>query len=220
MELRKATIKSSPFVGVFAKATGKFVLVPKQLQKKEFAGLKDFFGVEIIKVNIANSSLIGILSLANSHGVILPGLAEENELRQFEQAGIRAKRIHDINALGNLVALNDSRGIYSKSLSKETKKGIESFLKVELKQMKIAGSDLVGAALVATNRGFVVHARSEKKETEALEKFFGFRGKATTANYGDAFVSHSIVANDNAAIIGLHTTLHELLRIDEGLSGE
>ncbi len=220
MELRKATIKSSPFVGVFAKATDKFVLMPKQAQKKELAGLKEFFGAEIIHANVANSSLIGILALANSHGVILPGLAEENEIKQLEQAGLRAKKIASMNALGNLVALNNSKGICSKTLSKETKKEIESFLKVELKQMNISGSDLVGAALVATDNGFVVHARSQKKEIEALEKFFGLKGKTTTANYGDAFVSHSIVANNRAAIVGLHTTQHELLRIDEGLSGE
>lgn len=213
-------MRNSPFVGVFARVTDGFVLVPKQAQKKEIDGLRDFFGVEVVHTNIANSSLIGILSIANSHGIILPGLAEEHEVKQLEQAGLRVKKLHAISAFGNLVALNDRVGICSKHISKETKKEMESFLKVELKQMQVGGSDLAGAAVVATNNGFVTHAKTDKKELDALEKIFGVKGRATSANYGDAFVAHGVAANSRAALVGVHSTQHEMMRIDEGLSGE
>ena len=225
MELRKGTMKNSPFVGVFAKATDAFVLVPKQAQKKEIAGLRDFFGVEIISTNIVNSSLLGVYAIANKHGVMLPELSEESELKQLEQAGLRVKKLSwkeeekkkTTEALGNLFALNDSKGVYSKMVPKEKVKEIENFLKVELEQVEIAGSDLVGSAMVATNRGFIAHAGTTKKELEFLEKLLGVKGKATSANYGDPFVGKSVVANSNAALVGLHTTPHEMFRIDEGL---
>ncbi len=213
-------MRSSPFVGVFAKATNRFVLLPMQLQKKELHGLNDFFGVEIIHANIANSSLIGALTIANKHGILLPGIAEERELKQLEQLGLRAKKVGETNALGNLVALNDTKAVCGKTLAKETQKEIKNFLKVEVKQMAIASSDLAGAAIVTTNKGFVATTKATKKELEALEAWFGLKGKTTTANYGDAFIANSIIANDRAALVGLHSTQHELLRIDEGLSGE
>ncbi|MBI4053657.1 MAG: translation initiation factor IF-6 [Candidatus Diapherotrites archaeon] len=219
MEIDKKNIRGSPYVGIFCVVTEKFGLFPKTIDRHEIEKLSDFFGVEAIPATIAGTSLLGVLATANSHGIVVSGVAEEKEISELEGLGLNVAVVDNIAAVGNLVRANDNGGVCAKIFSKEAKSGMETALKVELRAMKIADTDLAGSCIVATNRGFLANPGVSKESFAELRKIFGVDGALTTANYGDACVGNSIVANSRAAIVGEQTSGFELLRIDEGLMG-
>ncbi len=218
MEIRKTTIHASPFIGVFALATEKLVLLPEKIEKKEEKGMKELFDAETIKTRLADSPLIGVLAVANSRGIVVSGIVEEKEIIKLHEIGIKVKKVQGTKALGNLVEVNDTKGVCSRAISQKTKKEIEDFLGVEIKYADLA-SEVVGASIVLTNRGFIVNPNISEKEFSGIEKWTGLSGKATTANLGDQFVGNSVIANSKGAATGSYTTGHELLRIDEALGG-
>ncbi len=219
MKIELGTVRETPFVGIFTIATEKFVLVPKTISTKEEKTITNLFDVEIIKASIANSGLLGVLSAGNSKGIIAGSVVEEKEEKEIEQAGIKIKKIENMSAVGNLIALNDSKGVCSAAFSKKQQKEIEKFSGIKLKEATVAGSDLVGAGIVATNKGFVLNKMATDEEGKIIEKHFGIQGAKGTANAGDCFVGNSLIANSQAAFAGRNTTGFELARIDEGLRG-
>lgn len=219
MKIELGTVRESPFVGIFALATDKKIFVPKSISKKEERKLRSLFGLEIIKASIANSSLLGVLAVANSKGILAGCIIEKEEEEELKEIGIKAEKIGNITAIGNLLAVNDSKGICSTLFSASQRKQIEKFLSIKLMQATVASTDVVGASIVATNKGFVLNKMASDKEAEEIEKHFGIPGAKATANTGDCFVGNSVIANSKAALAGLSTTGFELARLDEGLRG-
>jgi len=219
MKIELGTVRESPFVGIFAVATEKFVLLPRAVSKKEEKKAKNAFGVETIKTGIANSTLLGVLAAGNKKGLVAGSIIEESEKKELEGLGIKVKVVKGVSAVGNHLAVNDSKGICSGLFSEKQKNEIEKFLGVKLMKARIAGTEVVGSSIVATNKGFVINKMATKEEAEAIENHFGIQGAKATANSGDCFVGNSVVANESAAIAGIATTGFELARLDEGLRG-
>ena len=135
------------------------------------------------------------------------------------RGGAGADTFDGIAALGNLIALNENGMLLSPSIEKRQQKEIERFFGIPAQSFTIAGSDLVGSGITCTKQGFIAHPKILQKEFNALKKLFCVSGKATSVNYGDAFVGNSVLANAYGALVGTNTTPSELLRIDEGLGG-
>jgi len=220
MNIELGTIKSSPFVGVFSIITEKMALFPRFLEKKEKKMVEKMFGTETIYTGLANSSLLGVLAAGNSKGFVVSGIVEDKEVEELQEQGLNVKRLQGTTALGNLMECNDKKAFCSKAIGKKDVQEIKKVLKVECIETQIAGSDLVGSCLVLTNKGFVANPETTDKEFKAIEKETGLEGTTATANYGDKFVGNNLVANSSNALAGLHTSGHELMRIDEGLRGE
>jgi len=219
MRINLGTIRQSPFVGIFAIATEKIVFVPAATTKREMNAVRQLFDAEVMQATVANSNLIGALAIANSKGIVLPKIAEQHEVNALQRNGVRVKVIEEISALGNLITVNDSKGICAKHMFNEKqRKEIARFLSIELMPATIAESDLVGASCLATNKGFLLNPHAQEKESNAIKKHFGLPTAFATANHGDQFIANSVIANSQAALVGLHSTTHELIRIEEGLN--
>lgn len=220
MNFIKGTIKASPFVGVFAALSDEVLLVPHSVLEKEIKGAGEKLGVRVVKCSIANSSLIGVLGRLFGNKLIVPEIIEKMEIEELERNDVEVMVLKEVMALGNLVALNGNAGIVSPLLGKHRAKEIEEFFGVPMESSLVAGSELAGAALAVTNKGFIVHQNINEKELKGLEKLFKVRGSPTTANYGDRFIGNDVIPNSKGAIVGEMTTPFEMMRIDEGLSGE
>ncbi|MFH0714172.1 MAG: translation initiation factor IF-6 [Candidatus Diapherotrites archaeon] len=220
MNLDSSTIHSSPYVGVYAIVSEKIALVPHSISKKESKILENALQVEIVSAQLAGTELLGVLGKANSHGIIVSGIVEKEEIDKLKEIGLNAGQLDNELAVGNLVACNDSKAIVSPLLSAKDKKLAEKVLKVEVSVLKIAGSELCGSALVVSNTGFVCHGRTTEAELKQLEQALNLKGIPSTANYGDPFVGNAVIANSQGVIVGEHTTSFEILRIEEGLEGK
>jgi translation initiation factor 6 len=94
---------------------------------------------------------------------------------------------------------------------------IESHLKIAFHELKCPQLELWGAGLVLTNRGFIATPRLSDEVFERLCQLTGMNGALSSANYGDAWIGNSVLANDHGAIAGENTSPAELLHMDEGL---
>ncbi len=220
MNIDSCTLKGSPYIGVFGFANDEIALIPKGTEKKEIDVIEKTLEVRAIETTIASSSLIGVFVAGNSHGLLLPEIAEDSEMKYLEGLGLNVKRVEGFTALGNLIAVNNHTALISPMVDSATAREIGKFLNVGEIIGKVAGTDIPGSCLAVTNKGFVVHPNITSKEFKILmEKFKVESGAAGTANFGDPFVRNSILANSKAAVVGSQTSGHELMRIDEGLSG-
>ena len=220
MKIEKSYLKGSPFIGIFSSITDKIGLFPKYMEKKELKRTEEFFEIEAIQASIAGSYLIGSLIKGNSKGFILPETTEEKEVKFLEEQGIKVKKVNGLTALGNLVALNDFGGVISPLIGKKVFGEIKKFFGIELKQMPIASSEVVGSCIIATNKGFVVHPEIKENTLKEIESILKVKGSPSTANYGDPFVANDILANSKGVLIGEYTSNAEMLMIDEGLRGD
>jgi len=184
--------------------------------------MQDVLGVEVRKITIANTDLIGIFCVMNSNGILLPKIANRRELDFFA----RLKKEFGFNitllpsrftALGNLIAANDNGAIISKVFSQVSKRKIEDCLDVETDYSSVARQTIVGSLSVATNKGCLLHRDAEESEMKRIEDILKVKVDIGTANFGSPFIASCIVANSNGAIVGEQTTGPEVVRIAETL---
>ena len=216
----KRTIRGSPYIGVFAAVSEDLGLWPHGTEKKELTGIEENLDIDVLKVSIANSPLLGVFAVVHKKKVLLPYIASKSEVTELENLGLKVMVLPGITAVGNIFALNKNAGLASNWISKKTVKEAGKFLGVEIKQNVVTSMDLPGAILCVTDKGFIVNPNVSKQEFNDMEKLFGVKGSAATANYGDAFLGNSVIANSKTAIVGALTSGHELIKIDEGLRGE
>ncbi len=219
MHIRKGTLKASPFVGVFGAVSDKLSFFPPALSKKERHGLEDLFGTEVIETTISNSSLVGVFVRGNSKGFLVPSTTTAEEKQLLEEQGIKSIEL-PITAIGNLVSLNDSIAFVSEMLSEEHAKKISDFLKIKVIRKNIASTEITGASLLLTNKGFIVNPNLSDEEFDFLKKETRLEGIPTTANYGDPYVSNNVLANSHGVLAGNGTSGPEMMKIDESLIKE
>ncbi|MBR9707718.1 MAG: translation initiation factor IF-6, partial [Candidatus Diapherotrites archaeon] len=154
----------------------------------------------------------------NNNGFITGDSSSLSELDGLRELGVKIEVISsEQNALGNLISCNDT-GCVASDFLKDQKKDIEKALGVDVKLLKVAGLDIVGSCIACNNKGFLINPNASSSEFNIVKKALGVDGAASTANYGDVFVSHSILANSNGVLVGSLTTGPELMRVIEGLN--
>ncbi|MDO8538581.1 MAG: translation initiation factor IF-6 [archaeon] len=220
MRIVKHSIHGSAFIGVFASVTEKIGLFPLTMPHKQVKEFEEALGIEAIQTSIASCSLIGALVKGNSEGFAVPEIIEQQELNHLRNAGIKVEVIDQVSALGNLMAINDHGGIVSPLLSEHSFKQLKKFFSIPLINATIAKTEVVGSSVVATNKGFIANPNIDNPDYKLLKKTFKVLGQPTTANFGDMFIANDILATSNGVIVGSQTSGHEILRIEEGLSGE
>lgn len=210
-------------IGVYVSASDRFALLPPEAPEKLERALERNLGVDIIRVTINNSPLLGVLCVMNSHGILLGRLVREGEINMLKEKlkeYLKLEILEELkeNALGNLILANDRGAIVSPLIPHSTLKKIIDALDVEVVQENFGGSNLVGAMGVATNKGALL---SPLVTDDEVERVLGIlkvsKGGIGTVNKGSVFVKGGIVANSKGAIIGYETTGIEVMRIHSSL---
>ncbi len=215
MPVLKKNLLKSPEIGLYIVATDKFCLVPPFAREKDKEYFEEVLNVPVIETRIAGSSLLGVFIAANSNGIVVPWFTQEDEIRKLKDEGIDVLVVKDrVTALGNLISVNDRGIIVSEEVSERAFNEIREFLGVEGIRKSVAGIEVVGASVVATNRGFLAHPSMEE-EKDLLKEVFKVDGVFTTVNFGDPFVRTGVVANSYGIIVGEDTSPVELLRIED-----
>jgi translation initiation factor 6 len=216
--IKKTSILKSNFIGVYARAWDDIVLLPANVEKEEAAEFEETLGAQSRKLFIDNSSLIGTMTVMNSHGIILPGSANREDFKN----GFNGRNVlfldDKINAIGNDIIANDNAAIIHKDFNNSSRKLIEDTLGVEVIKATIGGIKTVGSAGVVTGKGMLVAPEASDEEVEFLSKYFKVQAKAGTANFGNMYIGSSIVANTKGVLVGRDTTPIEMGRIDDILS--
>ena len=216
--LRRIDIVGNPNIGVFIQATDDFVIVPYNLIDEKVKLVEETLEVPAVRSSISGSSLIGSLSVANSHGIVVSPHVLDREVKQFEDLGLEVAAIPgNYTAVGNIVAANDNGAIASPYLSEEAIAVIENTLDVNVESSPMVGSDIIGSLISVTNKGFLISGNAVKSEVNFSREVFGVEGDVGTVGRGISLVGACSIANSNGAIVAKNSTGPEMARVEEAL---
>ncbi len=213
-------IYRSPNIGIFMRASDRFLLVPKGLAQTKSDKLCERLHVSAVPTSIGESRLLGALATMNGNGVIVSRLAEDAEIREIRAAtGLNVSRLESkLTAVGNLVVANDKRALASPVLDQRALLQVRDVLGTEVHQGPIGEYYQVGSLAVATNRGAAVYPGLDEAEVSRIGSVLGVDAYPTSVNSGVPFVSSGLVANSHNAVAGSQTTGPELVFITRALS--
>ncbi len=216
--LKLIAYNRNPNIGVFAVSNDNLAVLPVNCSNNFFSILKASLDVEVVKINILGTSLIGVMSVLNNKGILISKYASETEIQALKSAGLSVYIINDKHtALGNLILSNDRAAIISELLSKRTARSIEDFLDCEVVSRNIGGFKTVGSVGVATNQGALIHPLVKEDDLEWIADILHVEVEIGTINRGVGFIKTGLIVNKNGALIGDVTTGPEIVRIEDSL---
>lgn len=206
-------VYSNSNIGIFIRANDGHILVPNSLPVSKISQLCDCLQVSSVPTSVAGSRMVGVLSVMNRNGILLSNLAEDEEIETICKAtGLNVERFDSrYTAVGNLIAANDNGGVASSILSEKEVSMISRVLGVPVRRMMVASFPQVGAAVVATNSGALVHPDASLDEIKEIENILKVVVEPATVNRGVPFVSSGIASNTGNIVVGSLTSGPELM---------
>jgi len=206
-------------VGAFGIATDRFVFVSMNMSEKSLQTIERTFDLPLIQSTVATLDVVGIMSVANSNGLLVPYTVNDDEL-------LRLKGFEDVRtdwvdskmtALGNIIIANDSGAICHPDFDAKARQKISDTLGVEVVPGTVAQLPIVGANTVVTSRGAVVHPLATSEEIEQIAQLLKVEVEVGTVNRGSPYTRLGVLANRNGMIAGTDTTGVELAHISQVL---
>mgnify|MGYP006075507063 FL=1 len=215
MDIVKYDVYRQPNIGIYINVNDTIGLVPMGFAETKANKLAEYLNIEIFHTAIANTMLIGTLSVMNNKGILLPSTAYQDEYDYLKNETDLEVGVLDtkFNALGNIICANDKGAIVSPALSKEDCKVISDVMDVEVLQKKIAGSHLSGVSLKANNTGGVIHPEAEEKDIEIIADLLSVNIEQTSINGGVPYVTSGILANNHCIVVGSMTSGSEIMNL-------
>jgi len=221
--LKKVTYFNNSWIGTFFTLNDSVAFVPLDTKDSVISKMDVVFkGIDVVKTNLATSSIVGIYVNLNNNGIVLPSLLEDKEKEIIKQV---AKR-HDLNlyfsksrwnGFGNNLLVNDKGGVASTKLSRSEILKISDTLGVEIVQLDIFGFKTPGSIMIANNMGFGINFQIDLYDYKAVEDALKVKGKKCTINVGSGFVGMGAISNNKAYMVGEATTPYEMGAIEEAL---
>ena len=215
MDIIKYDVYRGPNLGVYLTVNDSIGLVPMGFAKTKADKLEEYLNVEIHFTAIANTRLIGALSVMNNKGILLPTTAYQNEYDFLKKETDLEVGVLDtkFNALGNVICVNDKGAIVSPWLSKEDCQTISDVLGVETVQKRIAGFNQVGSVMVSNDSGAVIHPEANEEDMKMFANVLGVKIEHSSINNGIPYVSSGILANNHTIVVGSLTTGPEIMML-------
>lgn len=214
MAIYRYTVYKSPNIGIFVKANDKVMLTPHGFAETKSDKLAEYLQAGQVQASVAGTRLIGPMTAMNNNGILVPSIAEDEEVEQLRRGtGMRVERLDSrLTAVGNLVAANDSGAVVS-SLLREAGPQIQDVLGVPVHFIDIGGFVQTGAMVVATNAGAGVHPAATEGEIKLVSDALKVPAEPLTVNGGVPFISSGIVANTKNVVVGSLTSGPELIML-------
>ena len=215
MDIIKYDVYRGPNIGIYISTNDDHILLPMGFAKSKAEKLAEYLNAEILYTSAANTRLIGVLTVMNNHGILLPKTAYQNEYDLLKDETDLEVGVLDskYTALGNVICANDRGAIVSPWLSEDDCSMISQVLDVEVHQRKIAGFNQTGAVLATNNTGTVIHPEADEEDMKVFANFLGTRVEHSTINGGIPYVSSGILANNNNIAAGSLTTGPEIMML-------
>ncbi|MBS1267922.1 MAG: Translation initiation factor 6 [Nitrosopumilus sp.] len=215
MDIIKYDVYRGPNLGVYLSVNNSIGLVPMGFAKTKADKLAEYLDIEIHFTAIANTRLIGALSIMNDKGILLPTTAYQNEYDFLKKETDMEVGVLDtkFNALGNVICANNKGAVVSPWLSKNDCQTISDILGVETVQKRIAGFNQVGSVMVSNDSGAVIHPETNEEDMKMFANVLGVKIEHCSINNGIPFVSSGVLANNHSIVVGSLTTGPEIMML-------
>src|SRR5208337_962599 len=212
---RTITFGGDPNIGVFARVLGDIAIIPPESPEDFRAAVKAALNVELVETTIQGSAIIGSLVAGNSRGIVVSGLATEDEIDILAEHREVLLLHESMNAAGNVIMANDSFAAVHPDMPTDMMHAIGEFLGVEVITLVLGGVKTVGMAGVATNKGVIVHPRATDQQIARLEQVAKVPVGTGSINMGSGLVGTGLLVNEKGYLAGNSTSGFELGRIED-----
>ena len=215
MDIIKYDVYRGPNLGVYISVNNTIGLVPMGFAQTKADKLAEYLDIQIYHTAVANTRLIGALSVMNNKGILLPTTAFENEYEYLKaetdlEVGVLDSKF---NALGNVICANDKGAVVSPWLSKQDCQTVSDVLGVEVIQKKISGFNQTGVVLVANNSGAAIHPEADEEDIKVISNILDTKVEQSSINNGIPYVSSGILVNDHCVVVGSLTSGPEIMML-------
>ncbi|HOJ96809.1 MAG TPA: translation initiation factor IF-6 [Methanospirillum sp.] len=217
---RFVSIAGDPHIGVFTRVFDDIAVVPPDIPEEVTARYEEALQVEIVRTTIQKSPIIGSLLAGNNHGLVVTGMATEEEIQTLSPYRDLMLLEEGMNAAGNIILANDHFAAVHPDMDEELMDALGDFLNVPVIPLTLGDVKTVGMAAVATNTGVVVSPRSTPGEIQILEQVCDLPIGKGSVSMGNAMVGTGLVANRHGYLAGVGTSGYELGRIEDILGFE
>jgi translation initiation factor 6 len=212
---RTITFAGDPNIGVFTRVIGDIAIIPPESPAEYKAAVKAALEVELVETTIQGSSIIGSLVAGNSRGIVVSGLATDEEVAILSKHR-KVFLLHEsMNAAGNVIMANDTFAAVHPDMPSDMMHAIGDFLGVEVFTLVLGGVKTVGMAGVATNKGVIVHPRATDQQIARIETVAKVPVGTGSINMGSGLVGTGLLVNEKGYIAGNATSGFELGRVED-----
>jgi len=212
---RTITFAGDPNIGVFTRVVGDIAIIPPESPAEYKAAVKAALDVELVETTIQGSSIIGSLVAGNSRGIVVSGLATDEEVAILSKHR-KVFLLHEsMNAAGNVIMANDTFAAVHPDMPSDMMHAIGDFLGVEVFTLVLGGVKTVGMAGVATNKGVIVHPRATDQQIARIEAIAKVPVGTGSINMGSGLVGTGLLVNEKGYIAGNATSGFELGRVED-----
>jgi len=212
---RTITFAGDPNIGVFARVVGDIAIIPPESPDEFKAAVKAALSAELVETTIQGSSIIGSLVAGNSRGIVVSGLATDEEVAILSKHR-KVFLLHEsMNAAGNVIMANDTFAAVHPDMPVDMMHAIGEFLEVEVFTLVLGGVKTVGMAGVATNKGVIVHPRATDQQIARIEAVAKVPVGTGSINMGSGLVGTGLLVNEKGYIAGNATSGFELGRVED-----
>jgi translation initiation factor 6 len=212
---RTITFAGDPNIGVFARVVGDIAIIPPESTEEFRTAVRDALQVKLVETTIQGSTIIGSLVAGNSRGIVVSGLATEEEVDRLAEHREVLLLNESMNAAGNVIMANDTFAAVHEDMPTDLAKAIGEFLGVEVIHLTLGGVKTIGMAGVATNKGVIVHPRATERQIAMLEEIAQVPIGTGSINMGGALVGTGLLVNEKGYLAGNATSGFELGRIED-----
>jgi len=212
---RTTTFAGDPNIGVFARVAGDIAVIPPDAPEDFRAAVREGLGAELVVTTIQGSSIVGSLVAGNSRGLVVSGLATDDEIAVLQKHRKVMLLSDTMNAAGNVIMANDTFAVVHPDLPEKIADEIGAFLGVEVFPLTFGGIRTVGMAGVATNKGVIIHPRATAQEIARLEEIAEIPVGTGTINMGSGLIGTGLLVNDTGYMAGNATSGFELGRVED-----
>lgn len=215
--MRLSRYAGNPNIAVFAAASESLALIAADASPEFVRTVEEALGVESVLLSVGGSFVVGSLTAMNSNGIVVSGLAADDEVARIP-GKVPVYRLDDrLNAAGNNILANDNGAIVSPEYPESAVRAIGEALGVEAVSSSIAGISTVGSVCTATNKGCACHMDASDEEIVLIKDVLKVEAVRTTVNHGVRAVGAGILANSKGAVVGDESTPIELGRVEDAL---
>ncbi len=212
---RTITFGGDPNIGVFARVLGDIAIIPPESPEEFREAVKTALDVTLVETTIQGSSIIGSLVAGNSRGIVVSGLATEEEVDLLAEHREVLLLTESMNAAGNVIMANDTFAAVHPDMPTDMMHAIGEFLGVEVFTLTLGGVRTVGMAGVATNKGVIVHPRATDQQIARIEAVAKVPVGTGSINMGSGLVGTGLLVNERGYLAGNATSGFELGRIED-----
>jgi translation initiation factor 6 len=206
-------------VGAFGIITDRFVFTSPNMSEKSMDTIERTFNLPLVQTTVATTDIVGIMSVANSNGILVPYTTTEEELVMIKQSSdVKVDWIESkMTALGNIILANNNGAICHPEFDAKARQKIADILDVEVVPGTIAKLPLVGACTLATSKGAIIHPMATDNEINHVAQMLKVEVEVGTINRGSPYTRLGVLANVDGMIAGSDTTGVELAHISQVL---